>query len=119
MSWPSIHKAGQTPRARGIFIRACISPYRNETRVPADQPRGGVPAAAVPPAGQLRINPPGHDGQIPGPVEGRIARLIGVILQFLVSHPEPPVSARQGPLSAGVPGAPSNSSDQASLYAPA
>jgi hypothetical protein len=32
MSWPSIHKAGQTPRARGIFIRACISPYRNETR---------------------------------------------------------------------------------------
>ena len=32
MSWPSIQNAGQIPRARGIFIRACISPYRNDTR---------------------------------------------------------------------------------------
>ena len=32
MSWPSSQKAGQIPRARGIFIRACINPYRNDRR---------------------------------------------------------------------------------------
>ena len=32
MSWPSIQNAGQIPRARGIFIRAWISPYRTGTR---------------------------------------------------------------------------------------
>ena len=32
MSWPSSQKAGQIPHARGIFIRACINPYRNDRR---------------------------------------------------------------------------------------
>ena len=54
-------------------------------------------------AGPLRVHPPGHDGQVPGPVEGRIARLIGVILQFLVSPPRaaglgpPGLPVRRGP----------------------
>src|SRR5690348_10277074 len=62
-------------------------PVPERYSVPGDQPRGGVPAAAVPPAGQFWVDPPDHQGQIPGPVQGGIARLIGVILQFLVSPP--------------------------------
>src|SRR5438034_7477052 len=98
MSWPSIQNAGQIPRARGIFIRAWDQPVPHRHPVPGNQPRGGVPAAAVPPAGQFRVDLPDHDGQVPRPVEGGVAELVGVILQLLVS---PPGSAGLGP-----PGAP-------------
>src|SRR5689334_10153912 len=73
-------------RMRDLYPRL-DQPVPDRHPVPADQPRGGVPAAAVPPGDQFRVNPPDHQGQIPGPVEGGIARLIGVILQFLVSPP--------------------------------
>jgi hypothetical protein len=59
-------------RTRDLYPRL-YQPVPERAPVSADQPRGGVPAAAVPPAVQLRVHPPGHDGQVPGPVEGRIA----------------------------------------------
>jgi hypothetical protein len=48
-------------RTRELYPRL-YQPVPHPHPIPADQPRGCVSAAAVPPAGQFRVNPPGHDG---------------------------------------------------------
>src|SRR5438034_5935438 len=76
---------GPDPASTRDLYPRLYEPVPERHPVPADQPRGGVLAAGVPPGGQFRVNPPDREGQIPGPVQGGIARRIGVILPFLVS----------------------------------
>ena len=85
MSWPSIQKAGQIPRARGIFSRLFQPvPQRHRSLLIG---RAEVSRHARYRSGPVPGLPADHDGRVPGPVEGGLTRLICVILQFLVSPP--------------------------------